>query len=51
VLGDDEVTKTNGTDHEEASCDADVVMLGVVIPNALTPCVVQGQDTIVGPLN
>ena len=51
MLGDDEVTKTNGTDHEEASCDVDVVMLGVVIPNALTPGIIQGQDIIVGPLN
>jgi hypothetical protein len=30
VLRDDEMTNTDGADHEEAPSDADVVMLGVV---------------------
>jgi hypothetical protein len=30
VLGDDEMTDIDGTDREEAPCDGNVVMLGVV---------------------
>jgi hypothetical protein len=33
VLGDDEMMKGAGTDHEEAPCDGDVVMRGVVTSN------------------
>jgi hypothetical protein len=33
VLGDDEMTDGAGRDHEEASCDGDVVMRGVVTSN------------------
>jgi hypothetical protein len=33
VLGDDEITDDAGTDREEAPCDGDVVMRGVVTSN------------------
>jgi hypothetical protein len=33
VLGDDEMTDDAGTDCEEAPCDGDVVMRGIVTSN------------------
>jgi hypothetical protein len=38
VLGDDEMTDNDGTDCEEAPCDGDVVIPGVVTSNVGTLC-------------
>jgi hypothetical protein len=40
VLGNDEMTDTDGTDREEAPCNGDVVMLSVDTSNVGIPCVV-----------
>jgi hypothetical protein len=40
VLGDDEMTNSYGIDREEAPCDGDVVMPGVVTLNVSIPSVI-----------
>jgi hypothetical protein len=40
VLGDNEMTDIDGTNHEDASCDGDVVMPGVVTLDVGIPSVV-----------
>jgi hypothetical protein len=40
VLGNYEITDTHGTDHEEAPCNANVVILGIITPDVVTPSVV-----------
>jgi hypothetical protein len=39
VLGDDEVTDDDGTGHEKALCDGNVIMPGVVTSNVGIPTV------------
>jgi hypothetical protein len=40
VLRNDEMTNTDGTDHEEAPCDCNVVIPSVVPPDVGTPSVI-----------
>jgi hypothetical protein len=40
VLGDDEMTNINNKSHDEASCNADVVKLGVVTAEVVTSGVI-----------
>jgi hypothetical protein len=39
VLGNDEMTNSDGTDREEAPCASNVVMPSVVISNVGTPSI------------
>jgi hypothetical protein len=40
VLGDNEITQSDGTNHEEAPCDGDVIMPSVVTLDVGTLCII-----------